>query len=213
METQPLRGSASISAEQSCPGNSAFSISIFIKTHTTIFCLLLLPQLLWLPGYSCSPFSFCFLLLSDIPVGSPNGRSAWGDACLVSRARLQAVPPPVPRTHHCCGRWHRAPGTEGQPSWHGSTAQPNQKEGKDHGEEGGRSVQEWPNTHAGYVPRWAHLTARLSTTLPQTPSTPQQPLWQDFPVRMSLWRRRSWGAPFRAAFPATASAMCVLISL
>lgn len=98
-QAQTLPGSQSLCDEQSHAGNSALSFSIFIKVYTIIFYLLLLPQLLWLPGYSCSPLSFCFLLLSDIPVGSPNGPSAWGDACSVSRAGLEGSTPLPHRRH------------------------------------------------------------------------------------------------------------------
>lgn len=62
------------------------------------------------------PSHFAFSLLSDIPVGSLNDPSTWGDM------GWKAETPPVPATHNCCRHWHH--------SWHSSTTQPSQRGGQ-----------------------------------------------------------------------------------
>lgn len=96
------------------------------------------------------PSLFVFFLLSDIPVGSPNGPSAWGDACSVSRAGLEdSIPPPAPATRDCCRHWHRSLGKEGQRAGAAAQHSPAGGEGKDHAaKESSGSVHTWARTCA-----------------------------------------------------------------
>jgi len=109
------------------------------------------------------PSLFVFFLLSDIPVGSPNGSSAWRDACSVSRAGLEGRTP-LPRRPHATaagvGTALLARSGSGLARPHNTG--PAGGEGKDHaGKESCRPARAWANTPVRLGP---------TTGVPRTPA-------------------------------------------
>lgn len=137
------------------------------------------------------PLSFCFLLLSDIPVGSPNGPSAWGDACSVSSAGLEGST--------LLPRWLQALAPlswqGGAASWHGSTTQPGWRRGQRPRREGKQQICTRVGKRACRPGPTAGVPCHPGSASPFPRHQPQLLSGQDFPAVTSLWK--SWGAHFR----------------